>query len=203
MSCAKDNRTLLWDLFSLKPVYELPPGAGAELPVSGQNAQMFGGYGKTAQRRYQVSWSPHIPAVVSTCSFDRKVQLFSMNGASTSNGRAPKWHRRPAGASFAFGGRLVSFSAAGGDAAAGNAAVGQQTVKISSVKEDAAFVAASRRFEEAMATQGFRGFCQEKEASAATAHERRVWQFMQVIFEKNARNQLLAHLGFDGETVAK
>lgn len=33
MSCAKDNRTLLWDLFSLKPVYELPPGAGAEVPV--------------------------------------------------------------------------------------------------------------------------------------------------------------------------
>ncbi|CAM9169034.1 unnamed protein product [Ectocarpus sp. 6 AP-2014] len=35
MSCAKDNRTLLWDLFSLKPVYELPPGAGAELPAGG------------------------------------------------------------------------------------------------------------------------------------------------------------------------
>ncbi|CAN0514602.1 unnamed protein product [Scytosiphon promiscuus] len=33
MSCAKDNRTLLWDLFSLKPVYELPPGAGDEVPV--------------------------------------------------------------------------------------------------------------------------------------------------------------------------
>ena len=54
-----------------------------------------------------------------------------MNGASTSNGRAPKWHRRPAGASFAFGGRLVSFSAAGGagsDAAAagGGGGVGQQ-----------------------------------------------------------------------------
>lgn len=86
---------------------------------------------------------------------------------------------------------------------AGGGGGGSGTVKISSVKEDAAFVAASRRFEEAMASQGFRGFCQEKEASAATAHERRVWQFMQVIFEKNARNQLLAHLGFDGETVAR
>lgn len=60
--------------------------------------------------RIQVSWSPHIPAVVATCSFDRKVQLFSMNGAKTSNGRAPTWHRRAAGASFGFGGRLVSFS---------------------------------------------------------------------------------------------
>lgn len=76
-------------------------------------------------------------------------------------------------------------------------------VKISSVKEDAAFVAASRRFEEAMASQSFKGFCQEKEASTTSAHERRVWQFMQVIFEKNARNQLLAHLGFDGDTVAR
>lgn len=74
---------------------------------------------------------------------------------------------------------------------------------ISSVKEDAAFVAASRRFEEAMASQSFTGFCKEKENSAANSHERKVWQFMQVIFEKNARNQLLAHLGFDGEAVAR
>eukprot|EP00904_Undaria_pinnatifida_P012810 jgi/Undpi1/865/HiC_scaffold_10.g04329.m1 len=199
MSCAKDNRTLLWDLFSLKPVYELAPGGGADVPVScrqggltttRRTTQMFGGYGKTAQRRYQVSWSPHIPAVIGTCSFDRKVQVFSMNGASTDNGRAPKWHRRPAGASFGFGGKLI----AGSESA---------MVKISLVKEDPAFVAASRRFEEAMASQGFRGFCQEKEASAASAHEKRVWQFMQVIFEKNARHQLLAHLGFDGETVAR
>lgn len=86
---------------------------------------------------------------------------------------------------------------------AGSGGSDSAVVKIYSVKEDAAFVAASRRFEEAMASQGFRGFCQEKEASATSAHERRVWQFMQVIFEKNARNQLLAHLGFDGESVAR
>lgn len=76
-------------------------------------------------------------------------------------------------------------------------------VNISAVKEDAGFVAASRRFEDALASQGLRGFCQEKEATANDAHERKVWQFMQVIFEKNARNQLLAHLGFDGEAVAR
>ncbi|CAN0336500.1 unnamed protein product, partial [Discosporangium mesarthrocarpum] len=34
MSCAKDNRTLLWDLYSLQAVYELPPGAGEAVPVS-------------------------------------------------------------------------------------------------------------------------------------------------------------------------
>ncbi|CAM9370255.1 unnamed protein product, partial [Sphacelaria rigidula] len=151
----------------------------------------------------QVSWSPHIPALVSTCSFDRKVQLFSMTGAKTSNGRAPTWHRRPAGASFGFGGRLASFSKVGTDGASPHSTAGSRTVKISSVKEDRPFVEASRRFEEAMASKGFREFCQEKEAGAKDAHERRVWQFMQIIFEKNARNQLLAHLGFDGEAVAR
>lgn len=71
------------------------------------------------------------------------------------------------------------------------------------VKEDKAFVDSSRRFEAAMASKSFREFCQEKETKAFDAHERRVWQFMQIIFEKNARNQLLAHLGFDGEAVAR
>lgn len=40
-----------------------------------------------------------------------------MTGAKTSNGRAPNWHRRPAGASFGFGGRLASFSKVGTDGA--------------------------------------------------------------------------------------
>lgn len=76
-------------------------------------------------------------------------------------------------------------------------------VKLSSVHEDKAFVDASRRFEQAMASKGFREFCQQKEAKAVDSHERKVWQFMQIIFEKNARNQLLAHLGFDGDAVAR
>lgn len=80
---------------------------------------------------------------------------------------------------------------------------GRGVVKVLAVNEDTAFVAASRRFEEAMASKGFTGFCQEKEASATTAHERTVWQFMPVIFERNARNQLLAHLGFEENAVMR
>lgn len=80
---------------------------------------------------------------------------------------------------------------------------GSKVVRISSVQEDADFVSASRRFEQAMASQSFREFCAEKEATVSDPHERKVWQFMQIIFEKNARNQLLAHLGFDGEVVAR
>ena len=48
MSCAKDNRTLLWDLFSLKPVYELSPGAG-EAAASVRSG--FGDRGKSGKRQ--------------------------------------------------------------------------------------------------------------------------------------------------------
>ncbi|CAN0183049.1 unnamed protein product, partial [Discosporangium mesarthrocarpum] len=100
-------------------------------------------------------------------------------------------------------------AAAGGGAHAGGLpgrsqeAKGRKLVRISTVKEDPSFVAASRRFELAMSSRGYRAFCEEKEANSSDPHEKKVWQFMQVIFEKNARNQLLAHLGFDGEAVAR
>ena len=91
-------------------MYELPTGGEGQ-----QAAPSFGGVGNMAGRRYQVEWSPTTPAVLATCSFDRKVQVWSMAGAggkptkSGAKSRAPQWLRRPAGASFGFGGRLLAF----------------------------------------------------------------------------------------------
>jgi protein transport protein SEC31 len=113
LSCAKDNRTLLWDLYNLQPVYELPskmakPHASQSYDES--DHQIFGNIASSVgQRRYHVSWSPCLPAVVSACSFDRRVQFYSLSGAKSRIGRAPKWLRRPCGAAFGFGGKLVSF----------------------------------------------------------------------------------------------
>lgn len=100
LSCGKDNKTLLWDLFHLQPAYELPTagtgmrsasndaafgGAGAQsggydsmfgagAPQSDQT--VFGGLASSAgSRRYQVDWSPCLPAVISACSFDRLAQF--------------------------------------------------------------------------------------------------------------------------------
>jgi protein transport protein SEC31 len=114
LSCGKDNKTLLWDLFHLQPVYELPvasahkaggsdgvigggagfgfggpaPSSSSTSAAAGAAAGVFDGFygGAQAQasqsmfgnlaasagsRRYHVAWSPCIPAVISTCSFDR------------------------------------------------------------------------------------------------------------------------------------
>jgi len=76
---------------------------------------------------YDVQWSPKIPAVFTTSSFDGKVEIHSMHAhsplAPDANAGAfdvntqrppaavpppPKWLKRPCGATFGFGGKLVS-----------------------------------------------------------------------------------------------
>lgn len=42
-----------------------------------------GSLSTSQQKRYEVLWSPIMRGVVSTCSFDRKVQAHSVIGAAT------------------------------------------------------------------------------------------------------------------------
>ena len=81
---------------------------------------------------YDVQWSHKHPAIFSCCSFDGQVTVHTMTGhvAPASSGGIgdigvsanvpqpvtgappPKWLQRPCGATFGFGGRLVSFNKA-------------------------------------------------------------------------------------------
>jgi len=195
LSCGKDNRTFLWDLCDCRPVYELQAAPTATAPSGG-----FGGFGSAFGRRYEVSWSPKLPAVLSTCSFDRKVHVYSMSGTKSQATQAPKWLRRPVGASFGFGGKLVTFSSPPGKP-------GQrvpQVVKVSSVVEDSSIVQVSRAFEQRMGQKDFRGICNDKAAAAEAAgdeHEKQVWEFIKLIFEDDARAKLLDKLGFNAEEI--
>ena len=215
LSCGKDNKTVMWDLMHLEAVYDLPTsssaGPGGSGNMGGYEQNTFGGLASTAgqQRRFNVSWSPCLPAVVSACSFDRKVQFYSLSGARSRKGRAPAWLRRPVGASFGFGGKLVSFTnqapvidpsfAADPKKSAGV----KFRMKITQVVEDEFLIRSCDEFHSAIAAGDFKTFCETKVASASTEHDRNVWQLMQVIcFGDNARELLLAHLGFDSAAIA-
>jgi protein transport protein SEC31 len=56
LSCGKDNRTMLWDLFNLQPVYDLPSGGvmnEEKAAASGTADSMFGGLtSAVGNRRY-------------------------------------------------------------------------------------------------------------------------------------------------------
>ncbi|KAG1669386.1 hypothetical protein FOA52_004037 [Chlamydomonas sp. UWO 241] len=203
LSSAKDNRTICWDVHSATPLCELPA---------------------SANWAHDVQWSPTIPGVFSTASFDGHVELHSLassctqgKGIETMNAdfsvstspagdavplkKAPAWMKRPAGASFGFGGKLVAFSNARTAGLEGVPLARPATVSVSQLVTEQELVQRSEAFEVAIAG-GDRGalaaFCAEKGASAAgTPDEAETWSFLSLLFEGDGRRELLKRLGFE------
>ena len=207
LSCAKDNKTLMWDLFHLQSVYELPANTVRRSSTTEPGA--FGSLASTAgQKRYHVGWSPCLPAVTTACSFDRRIEFYSLSGARSTLGRAPKWLRRPTSASFGFGGKLSTTGL--GEAAPTQANSNTQgvepakPVKLWQVVDDSDFVTASDAFHDSLAGGDFRAIAAARGTDMnLSEHDQAVWSMMKIIcFEKNAREELLAYLGFDGTSIA-
>lgn len=181
-----------------------------------------------------LQWSPTIPGTFATSSFDGKLGVcnlatctgskvtetvnadftvtHSIVGDATPLAKAPAWMRRPVGATFGFGGRLVSFShnrTQLTDPATG--AVRMQDSAVLSVKQvvtEQELVARSEGFETAIQggnLQTLREYCTNKRAalastgpeSAESQQEAETWSFLSVLFEgDDARRVLLQTLGF-------
>ncbi|ETV97980.1 hypothetical protein H310_09285 [Aphanomyces invadans] len=200
LSSAKDNRTLLWDLFTGQPFFELPSNVAAQ-PVGGS---FFSG-GGGGQRRFNVQWSPKIPAVASACTFDGKVQVWGLTGSGTSAARAPKWTTRPVSATFGFGGKLVVTNART-PAQPQQQQYGQpkvpRPVHIHKITSDPSIVAGADLLEQALAQRNFQGHCDNKVANAKRPADKATWSFMKILFDRaSARTQLLLHLGYDSDKI--
>lgn len=197
LSCGKDNRTLLWDLYSLQPIAEIPNTDSSSAAVVENNANINpndlygGGLGTSQQKRYDVQWSPLRRGVVSTCSYDRKVQVHSVIGLATKCGRPPKWMSPGSGVSCGFGGIVVSVNST------------QKQVMIDTVVEHPELVKASEKFESEFANSECIAYCHTMAERAENEYESQVWSFMQIMFETNAREELLSYLGFDPEKITQ
>ncbi|GIL46865.1 hypothetical protein Vafri_3734 [Volvox africanus] len=212
LSSGKDNRTICWDVQSGDIVCEL----------------------SSANWNFNVQWSPTIPGIFATSSFDGKLSVCNLHtctgskvtetvnadftvtqsivGDATPLKKAPAWMRRPVGATFGFGGRLVSFTnnrSQHTDAATG--AVRLQDTGILSVKQvvtEQDLVLRSQGFEAAIQggnLQTLRDYCTTKRTALSSAekqsaegkHEVETWAFLSVLFEgDDARRMLLQTLGF-------
>lgn len=194
-SCGKDNRTILWDLYALRPIADVPNDTPApqEDTNNGQNGTMFGtsGLASVQQRRYDIQWSPLKRGVLATSSLDRKVQVHSTIGLATKSGRPPKWMKPSSSVSFSHGGTYVS---------CGNT---DKIVRINKVVEQPDLVAVSNAFESEIESNNVVDFCVKKAAAAKSQQDQATWGFMQVIFAANARQELIKHLGFDAEKIAE
>ncbi|XP_072190063.1 protein transport protein Sec31A isoform X10 [Excalfactoria chinensis] len=111
--------------------------------------------------------------------------------------KPPKWIRRPVGASFSFGGKLVTFENAKPQQQPGiDQQLQRHYVYVSQVVTEKEFLARSTQLQEAVQSEGFVSYCQKKIDVAQADFERNVWAFLKVNFEEDSRAKYLELLGY-------
>ncbi|CAN0917255.1 Protein transport protein SEC31 homolog B [Linum grandiflorum] len=183
LTCAKDNRTICWNTLTGEIARELP---------SGNNWN------------FDVHWYPKIPGVIAASSFDGKIGLYNIEGCDhygigeTDFGavkvRAPKWYKRPAGVSFGFGGKLVSFNPK-------SSTSGPSEVLLHNLVTEQSLVTRSSEFETAINNgekSSLKLLCERKSLESESEDDQQTWGFLKVMFEEDgtARSKMLNHLGF-------
>ncbi|XP_042816443.1 protein transport protein Sec31B isoform X4 [Panthera tigris] len=178
LSSAKDNQILCWNLGSGEVVYKLPT----------QSSWCF-----------DVQWCPRDPPVFSAASFDGWISLYSVMGRSWEVQqirqadkvpeqvaqaslipplqKPPKWMRRPAGVSFAFGGKLVTFGLPGTPAHQ----VPQPCLRlvfVSQVTTESEFLRRSAELQESLGSGNLLNYCQNKIELTSLQSEKMLWQFL-------------------------
>ncbi|NXK34802.1 SC31A protein, partial [Piprites chloris] len=118
--------------------------------------------------------------------------------------KPPKWIRRPMGASFSFGGKLVTFENAKSQQQPGMEQQQQHHhVYVSQVVTEKEFLARSNQLQEAVQSEGFVSYCQKKIDMALADFEKNVWAFLKVNFEEDSRAKYLELLGYRKDDLRK
>uniref|UniRef100_A0A5F8GWB9 Protein transport protein Sec31A n=1 Tax=Monodelphis domestica TaxID=13616 RepID=A0A5F8GWB9_MONDO len=116
--------------------------------------------------------------------------------------KPPKWIRRPVGASFSFGGKLVTFENTKPQPGTEQQPQHHQ-VYISQVVTEKEFLLRSDHLQQVVQSQGFVSYCQKKIEASQTDFEKNVWSFLKVNFEEDSRGKYLELLGYRKEDLGK
>ncbi|XP_043826362.1 protein transport protein Sec31A isoform X5 [Dromiciops gliroides] len=117
--------------------------------------------------------------------------------------KPPKWIRRPVGASFSFGGKLVTFESMKPQPGAEQQQLQRHQVHVSQVVTEKEFLLRSDHLQQVVQSQGFVSYCQKKIEASQTDFEKNVWSFLKVNFEDDSRGKYLELLGYRKEDLGK
>jgi protein transport protein SEC31 len=127
----------------------------------------------------------------------------------------PKWLRRPVGASFGFGGKLVRFNNKAGQAAAqlaatlppGTVSAPQSIphhVTVTNVVTEPEIVKQADELETAMDHRTLQQLIDERQIQSSKTHnadEQGSWGVLRALYDEDMRGQLLAYLGFNKDDI--
>ncbi|XP_037789137.1 protein transport protein Sec31A-like isoform X11 [Penaeus monodon] len=102
----------------------------------------------------------------------------------------PKWFRKPSGANFSFGGRLVSWNKQ------------SRAVAISQVVTEEKLVERSVQLENALSQSQLGPYCQAKAEAAAKPSDQVLWKFIGANFEMAPRTHYMSLLGYNSSQVS-
>lgn len=200
LSCGKDNRTLIWN------------------PQTGER---FGEFPEVTNWTFLTRFHPHNPNLSATASFDGKITIQTLQntnpaavqhttqnnldgedfftqaqtqpqGAAFTLPKAPKWLERPVGASFGFGGKLITFKPA-------TTQPGQPRsshLRISQFTVDSDIGTATDKFEESLKSGDLTAICESHKEQAKTDEEKAEWSVMETLLADSPRQRIVEYLGF-------
>ncbi|XP_048510063.1 protein transport protein Sec31A isoform X2 [Athalia rosae] len=112
--------------------------------------------------------------------------------------RAPKWLKRPVGASFGFGGKLIFFE---NEIPNSNAPNTNGRVIVSQVITNPELIHRSNHLEAALQNGQFGDFCKGKADTANDEHSRKVWNCLGAHFGDNVTRDVLELLGYSSHLI--
>ncbi|XP_031433326.1 protein transport protein Sec31A isoform X2 [Clupea harengus] len=223
LSCGKDNRILCWNPNTAEVLYELPtstqwcfdiqwcPRNPAVLSAAAFDGHIsvysiMGGKNDAVNLKQedQISTSFGNMDPFGTGQALPPLQLPqspATNTTVTPLKKPPKWIRRPVGASFAFGGKLVSLEN-GKPSTQPSQQPLQRVVHVSQVVTETAFLERSAQLQATLSDGSFAEFCQVKVEAAPSEFEKAVWSFLKINFEDDSRGKYLELLGYKKEELA-
>nr|XP_060497722.1 protein transport protein Sec31B isoform X7 [Panthera onca] len=218
LSSAKDNQILCWNLGSGEVVYKLPTQSSwcfdvqwcpRDPPVFSAASfdgwislySVMGGSWEVQQIRQTDKISSsfskgqplpplQVPEQVAQASLIPPLQ------------KPPKWMRRPAGVSFAFGGKLVTFGLPSTPAHQ----VPQPCLRlvfVSQVTTESEFLRRSAELQESLGSGNLLNYCQNKIELTSLQSEKMLWQFLKVTLEQDSRVKFLKLLGYSKDELQK
>ena len=203
LSCGKDNRNICWNPQTGESYGEFPvvtnwtfqtrwnphnPGLMATASFDGKITVQSIQSKKAESDRVPGNQSQS----VDDDDFFSKAQV-QPQGPTFTLKKAPKWLQRPCGASFGFGGKVVSFKTNMSETPK------RSMIRISTFAIDEDIVASTESFEAGLKESDLQKICESRIADAKTNAEKADWKVIKTLTSKNPRGDLIDYLGFSSQ----
>lgn len=176
LSSGKENKAICWDMENESIAHEIP---------------------LRSEWNSTISWSTNMPATFSVASYQGQVGIYTIhdvNGKDNGDGTfdhstPPSWLRRPAGATFGFGGKLAT--------------VEKSTISIKTVVSHPEILDTASKVEELLSIENHEEYCESRVQNTNTDEEKEIWQFLGAQFNEDRRESILKQIGFNREDARK